>query len=857
MAKKLAPSSSWSQDNMNKRKNEKILRRFLLNVLFICAPISFVNLSFAESLTTKAYYPSPLAVHDHLTLTPGSLISPCQEGTIMADASKRIWFCDNTITWVRLGYDGIWTMNSLGTAVFPTNTPGNPDIVATDEKPNLKVGVGTSTPVFRLTLSQGSTDSSIMGLDQPLANGSYNASPTLSLGGGTAASPGARFIWYPQKIALRAGVVTGNQWTDANIGRYSYAFGKNNTAAADYSVISGGSTNTIDISRTFGVILSGENNSLLNITPDPPATPGDASTIVSGTDNISKSIFTFIGGGQNNTQDLNSKFSVIAGGRYNINASTYSFIGGGGGANASLGNQIGALSGAYGAAVIGGGEHNIITALGTGSVILGGKNNDIENQYSFIGGGENNITKGAYNVTADDITSTSNKAEWGAFNIIQGGLNNQATDGRFLYIGGGKGNRVTGKYISPAASTSVATGNYNSIGGGECNVAGNENWFDVTWLKYNGASCATISGLPAPTASVQYASVSGGQYNKALASYSYIGGGSKNTVLVPFSTILGGESNTINGLSSLNLNTIMGGKSNTITSVNFGGAATGGSTILGGSDNIIESSYSVVMGKNIHLLPAATGTFVFGFNQNQISIGTSNAFIFYSSTGVAPGVATKVKVGIDNPAPTPDPSNAAVGGIHIGNGTTRGDVKIDGGSLLIENAPSTLAVGSFKIKNAVTGGLIGNYYQMGYDLAEIFETDENVEPGDLVVIDENNKGKLKKSSTPYDKKAVGIVSGAPAVVFEGSMLKVSPKPFEFTKGTKPPIALAGRVPCKVSLENGPIEEGDLLTSSSTPGHLMKATDLDKAFGTVIGRALEPFTDQGKSTGIIILMVTRQ
>jgi hypothetical protein len=49
-----------------------------------------------------------------------------------------------------------------------------------------------------------------------------------------------------------------------------------------------------------------------------------------------------------------------------------------------------------------------------------------------------------------------------------------------------------------------------------------------------------------------------------------------------------------------------------------------------------------------------------------------------------------------------------------------------------------------------------------------------------------------------------------------------------------PIALAGRVPTKVSIENGPIIPGDPLTSSSVPGVAMKATDP----GMVIGVALE-------------------
>jgi hypothetical protein len=50
------------------------------------------------------------------------------------------------------------------------------------------------------------------------------------------------------------------------------------------------------------------------------------------------------------------------------------------------------------------------------------------------------------------------------------------------------------------------------------------------------------------------------------------------------------------------------------------------------------------------------------------------------------------------------------------------------------------------------------------------------------------------------------------------------------------VALSGRVPVKVSLENGEIKKGDYLTSSSTPGVAMKALRP----GPVVGKALEGF-----------------
>jgi hypothetical protein len=52
-----------------------------------------------------------------------------------------------------------------------------------------------------------------------------------------------------------------------------------------------------------------------------------------------------------------------------------------------------------------------------------------------------------------------------------------------------------------------------------------------------------------------------------------------------------------------------------------------------------------------------------------------------------------------------------------------------------------------------------------------------------------------------------------------------------------PVALLGKVYCRVDAECGAIEIGDLLATSPTPGHAMKASDPARAFGAVLGKAL--------------------
>ena len=127
----------------------------------------------------------------------------------------------------------------------------------------------------------------------------------------------------------------------------------------------------------------------------------------------------------------------------------------------------------------------------------------------------------------------------------------------------------------------------------------------------------------------------------------------------------------------------------------------------------------------------------------------------------------------------------------------------------------------------------------GADYMEMYSVEEEVEPGDIVApgatLIETTTGsslaKLVKSSQPYQSSMIGIVSN-PAEAGDFNSIGYNIKGEDNPK----PVALSGRVKVKVSLENGPIQIGDYVTSSSIPGVAMKAT---KA-GVTIGKALESF-----------------
>jgi hypothetical protein len=151
-----------------------------------------------------------------------------------------------------------------------------------------------------------------------------------------------------------------------------------------------------------------------------------------------------------------------------------------------------------------------------------------------------------------------------------------------------------------------------------------------------------------------------------------------------------------------------------------------------------------------------------------------------------------------------------------------------------------------------TGKVSSNILEIrgGSDLAEPFssEDEESVEPGTLMVIDENHPGKLRISDQEYDPKIAGIVSGAggirPGLTLQQDGVTSGPIM----------VAIAGRVYCKADASGGPIKPGDLLTSSTTSGHVMKATDKNRANGAVIGKAMSSL-EHGQ--GLVLVLVNLQ
>ena len=93
-------------------------------------------------------------------------------------------------------------------------------------------------------------------------------------------------------------------------------------------------------------------------------------------------------------------------------------------------------------------------------------------------------------------------------------------------------------------------------------------------------------------------------------------------------------------------------------------------------------------------------------------------------------------------------------------------------------------------------------------------------------------------------KVAGIILTSPGVILGNSFDEAT----DGWEDSRPVLAVTGRVPCKVTVENGPIKIGDLLVASSTPGVTMKGNP-EESMGAVVGKAMEPL-ENGEGTIVV-------
>ena len=148
----------------------------------------------------------------------------------------------------------------------------------------------------------------------------------------------------------------------------------------------------------------------------------------------------------------------------------------------------------------------------------------------------------------------------------------------------------------------------------------------------------------------------------------------------------------------------------------------------------------------------------------------------------------------------------------------------------------TLSISSGSITSGVaatfSGNVTGSYFvgtatQAQYaDLAEIYEADEEYEPGTVVKI--GGEKEITQTSNHADPDVFGVISTNPAYLMNAEAEGVA-------------VALTGRVPVKVL---GKVKKGQRLVSSDEPGIAWVIDSMEYDVRAVIGRALQDKDDGG-------------
>lgn len=347
-----------------------------------------------------------------------------------------------------------------------------------------------------------------------------------------------------------------------------------------------------------------------------------------------------------------------------------------------------------------------------------------------------------------------------------------------------------------------------------------------------------------------YSTISGGDFNTLAGSRATIGGGSRNETNGSYATVAGGFTNHAAATGA----TVGGGTGNVATGYD--------AAVPGGQSNAARGDYSFAAGFNAR--PHHEGSFVWGDRSgnapaDSIITTGNNQFLIRAAGGVGIGTnnpgSHSVAINDDGaggiPGATLEVDNSSTSNAiaaHFETSGTDATVVIDqDGSGVLFKAFQGGDL-KFQISNAGNVTADGSFTGSGADVAEAVDVHgrlEEFEAGDVLVVSRSEDRSFALSRGPYSDLVAGVYATKPGVLMTNRGVRED-------LSDRVPMGIMGIIPTKVTGENGPIRRGDLLVTSSTPGHAMRADRSRLEFGMALGKALEPFDGPGR--GVIEVLV---
>jgi len=359
----------------------------------------------------------------------------------------------------------------------------------------------------------------------------------------------------------------------------------------------------------------------------------------------------------------------------------------------------------------------------------------------------------------------------------------------------------------------------------------------VTGNATAGNFVGTLNGSGANVSSINATNISSGTLNAARLSGTY-------TITVSGSATTAGTVTTAAqpNITSVGTLTALAVTGNT-TSGNFVGTLNGSGanvTSINGT-NISSGTVAAARIADLDAAKITTGTLAVlrGGTGVTTSTGSGNNVLSTSPVLTTPNLGTPSAgtltscTGLPIVAGTTGTLSVARGGTGVTTSTGTGAVVLGtsptfttGITVPAITKSGTNGVGNIGAAGSTFNTVFAKATSAQYaDVAERYQADADYPPGTVLII--GGAQEVTASTHSHDTAVAGVISENPSYLMNSALDTVN----------SVAVALLGRVPCQVV---GPIDRGDLLTTSAVPGTACRLDPAKYLPGCVIGKALQNY-----------------